>query len=327
MVRERAAVMAAAFVLDGIMGDPAGFPHPVRGIGTLIASREKALRGNGPKTEAEERAAGRRLVLEVLSATFAGTAGVLALAKRTGRTGYLVLETLMCAQMLAAKSLMTESRKVYRALVNRDTEKAREAVSMIVGRDTEPLTREGIIKAAVETVAENTSDGVTAPLFYMAVGGVPLMFLYKAINTMDSMVGYQNDRYLYFGRCAARLDDGANLIPSRLSGILMVPCARLCGLDHRGAWRIFLRDRLKHKSPNSAHTEAACAGALGLELAGDAFYFGKLCPKPAIGDRTREAEPEDIMRANRLMYTTAGLTLGLSCLALWVIGGKPWQRH
>ena len=251
MVRERAAVMAAAFVLDGIMGDPAGFPHPVRGIGTLIASREKALRGNGPKTEAEERAAGRRLVLEVLSATFAGTAGVLALAKRTGRTGYLVLETLMCAQMLAAKSLMTESRKVYRALVNRDTEKAREAVSMVVGRDTEPLTREGIIKAA----------------------------------------------------------------------------ARLCGLDHRGAWRIFLRDRLKHKSPNSAHTEAACAGALGLELAGDAFYFGKLCPKPAIGDRTREAEPEDIMRANRLMYTTAGLTLGLSCLALWVVGGKAWQRH
>ena len=189
---------------------------------------------------------------------------------------------------------------------------------MIVGRDVENLSEEGIIKAAVETVAENASDGVIAPLFYMALGGAPLMFLYKAVNTMDSTVGYQNETYLYFGRAAAKLDDLANLIPSRIAGLLMVVCAKGVGLDSKGAWRIFRRDRYAHKSPNSAQTEAACAGALGVELAGNASYFGKICRKPTIGDRIRPVENQDIPRANRLMYASAGLMAALCWGILWV---------
>ena len=188
---------------------------------------------------------------------------------------------------------------------------ARHAVSWIVGRDTQNLDAEGVTKAAIETVAENSSDGVIAPLFYMAVGGVPLMFFYKAVNTMDSMIGYKNERYLYFGRFAAKLDDVVNYIPARLSGLLMVIASFLCGLDGKNAFRIFLRDRRKHDSPNSAQTEAAMAGALGVQLAGNAFYFGKLYEKPYIGDPLRPIEAEDIVRANRLLYRTGYLALFL----------------
>ena len=183
---------------------------------------------------------------------------------------------------------------------------------MIVGRDTERLTEEGIIRAAVETVAENASDGVIAPLCYIALGGPVLGFLYKGINTMDSMVGYHNEKYEYFGRAAARLDDAANFIPSRFSALLMVGAAFVLRMDWRNGWRIFLRDRRNHKSPNSAQTEAACAGILGVRLAGDAWYFGKLVKKPYIGDDSRPVEAEDIVRANRLMYAAEWLGLVLA---------------
>lgn len=192
-------------------------------------------------------------------------------------------------------------------------------MSMIVGRDTAALDERGIVQAAVETVAENTSDGVTAPLLYLAVGGPVLGVLYKAINTMDSMLGYQNERYLHYGTAAARLDDGANFLPARLSGILMCIGASLCGMDGENAWKIFRRDRLAHKSPNSGHTEAACAGALGVQLGGSHFYFGKLVYKPAIGDALRPVEIKDIARANRLMYTTTGLCLGICCVVMVVL--------
>ncbi len=314
---QRAAVLAAGFVLDLILGDPYCFPHPVRWIGAFIARREKTLRTWYPKTEKGELAAGVHLAADVLLTVSFSVFLALFLAGRIHEGVRLGLETLLCYQMLAARSLKTESMKVYDALKHGDTEKAKRAVSMIVGRDTEKLSDEGIIKAAVETVAENTSDGVIGPMLYMALGGVPLMVLYKAVNTMDSMVGYKNEKYLYFGRCAARLDDAVNLIPARTAGIFMVGCAWLMGFHGKEAWRIFLRDRYNHKSPNSAQTEAACAGALGVRLAGDAWYFGTLCKKPFIGDPRRPVEAEDIKRANRLMYGTAVMML-LACLGvLW----------
>ena len=185
---------------------------------------------------------------------------------------------------------------------------------MIVGRDTQALTEAGVIKAAVETVAENTSDGIVAPAFYMAIGGVPLMFLYKGINTMDSMLGYKNEKYLYFGRCAAKLDDLVNYIPARISGWFMVLAAKFCRLDKKQAAHIYLRDRRNHASPNSAQTEAAMAGALNVQLAGDAWYFGKLYKKPFIGDPGRPVETEDIVRANRLAYVTDALSIAVFLL-------------
>ena len=198
---------------------------------------------------------------------------------------------------------------MYDRLKEHDLPGARYAVSMIVGRDTKNLSEQGVTKAAVETVAENTSDGVIAPLFYLMIGGAPLGFFYKAVNTMDSMVGYKNDKYLYFGRFAAKMDDLFNYIPARLSAFFMILSAFCLGMDGKGALRIYLRDRRKHASPNSAQTEAVCAGALGVQLAGDAYYFGKLYHKETIGDPVREIEAEDIVRAGRLMDGTAVLTL------------------
>lgn len=225
-----------------------------------------------------------------------------------GRLLCIAAMSVMCWLMLAAKSLKQESMKVYEALERGDVEEARFSVSMIVGRDTSVLDRDGIIKAAVETVAENTSDGVTAPIFWMALLGVPGLYFYKAVNTMDSMIGYKNDRYMDFGRCAARLDDVLNYIPSRLTALFMIAASWIMpGYDGRGAWRIWRRDRRKHASPNSAQTESACAGALGLELAGPAVYFGVIHDKPFIGDPERSIEPEDIPAANRLMLMTAFL--------------------
>ena len=183
-----------------------------------------------------------------------------------------------------------------------------------MGRDTQDLTAEGVTKAAVETVAENASDGVIAPLLYMLLGGAPLALTYKAINTMDSMVGYKNTQYLYFGRAAAKLDDIANYLPSRIAALLWVAAAALTGNDARSAWRIWRRDRHNHASPNSAQTESACAGALGVQLAGPAYYFGEYYPKPTIGDALRPIEPEDIRRANKMMYAESllALLLGLA---------------
>ena len=274
---------------------------------------EKGIRKIFPKTEKGELFGGFLEVILVCLISLGVPCAVLSTLYRYMPLAGLVLETFWCYQLLATKSLKDESMKVYDRLKNGTIEEARYAVSMIVGRDTSELTEEGVTKAAVETVAENSSDGVIAPMLYMALGGAPLMFLYKGINTMDSMLGYKNDRYLYFGRCAAKLDDLANYIPARISGWLMVAAAFLTGMDGKNAVKIYKRDRRNHASPNSAQTEAAVAGALRVQLAGNAYYFGKLYEKPTIGDKLREVEPEDIRRANRLLYGASVLSV-LLCL-------------
>lgn len=226
----------------------------------------------------------------------------------------LALESFWCYQIFATKSLKVESDRVYVALKDKGVEAGRKAVSMIVGRDTQNLTEEGVTKAAVETVAENTSDGVIAPLFYMLIGGAVLGFTYKAINTMDSMVGYKNEKYQYFGTAAAKLDDIANYIPARISAVLMILAAYITGMDGKNAAKIFKRDRYNHKSPNSAQTEAVMAGALDVQLAGDAWYFGVLHKKPAIGDQVRKIELEDIRRSHTLLYAASVLALVIGLL-------------
>ena len=299
------------FVLDAIFGDPAWLPHPVVYMGKAISVLEKGLRARLPKTPEGELWGGRILAFCLPVGTLALTSivcmGAAALHPLLG----LAVQMFWCGQALAAKGLVQESMNVYRELTKPDLPAARIAVSRIVGRDTEALTAEGVTKAAVETVAENASDGVIAPLFYMLLGGAPLALTYKAINTMDSMVGYKNTQYLYFGRAAAKLDDVANYLPSRIAALLWVAAAALTGNDARSAWRIWRRDRRNHASPNSAQTESACAGALNVQLAGPAYYFGEYYPKPTIGDSVRPIEPEDIRRADRMMYAESLLALAL----------------
>ena len=301
------------FILDLFFGDPYWLPHPVRLMGKAIVLLENGLRRLFPKNANGERMAGAILAVVLPVCSFAATLLLLWLCSLVGSWLVLLVQSLLCYQVLATKSLKFESMKVYDALKSGDLCAARYAVSMIVGRDTQSLDSRGIAKAAVETVAENTSDGVVAPLFYLMIGGAPLGLAYKAINTMYSMVGYKNEKYLHFGRIPAKLDDVANFLPARLSALFMILSAFLLKLDGENAWRIFKRDRFCHASPNSAQTEAVCAGALGLQLAGDASYFGKLVHKPTIGDALRDIEPEDIRRANWLLYATAILTL-LFCL-------------
>lgn len=309
-------VLAAvlSFLLDILLGDPAWMPHPVVLMGRCITRLEAGLRRAFPASPRGELAAGAVLAAALPAGTLLVTGGVLyglGLAHPVLRFG---MEILWGWQALAMRGLRDESRSVYRALTEGTLEQARKAVSRIVGRDTQALTEEGVIKAAVETVAENFSDGVAAPMFYLLLGGAPLALCYKAVNTLDSMVGYKNDRYLYFGRASARLDDLANWIPARLAALLLAAAAALGGEDGRAALRVWRRDRRKHASPNSAQTEAAMAGALGVELAGPAFYFGRRCDKPAIGDPLRPIEPRDILRANRLLYRGG-------CLCLALLGG------
>lgn len=303
--------VTAGFLLDLALGDPHGLPHPVRAIGHLISALEKGVRALFPASERGERCGGMIFTLLVVLITGGASGGLLAFAYDAGPWAGFTVHTILCYYALAARSLSRESMKVYSALAAGDTEGARKSVSMIVGRDTAALTETGIIKAAVETVAENTSDGVTAPLIYLALGGPVLGWIYKAVNTMDSMVGYKNETYRNFGRAAAKLDDLLNLIPSRLSAVLMIISARFLGMDGKNAAFIYKRDRKNHKSPNSAQTEAVCAGALRIQLAGDAVYFGRVVKKPTIGDPLREAEYQDIKRANRLMYLTAVLCLAV----------------
>ena len=311
------------FVLDLLIGDPHWLYHPIRLVGALISALEKLLRGVFPKNKNGELTAGVFLLALTAGITTGCAWGLLYLAGRIHPWVRFALETVMCYQLLATKALKDETMKVYTALSQGDLKQARYAVSMVVGRDTEVLDETGVTKAAVETVAENASDGVIAPLLFLSIGGAPLGFFYKAVNTMDSMVGYKNDKYLYFGRAAARFDDVLNYIPARLSGALMSAAASFCGLDAGNAWKIFLRDRRNHSSPNSAHTEAAAAGALHIQLAGNAYYFGKLYEKPTIGDPDRPVEYEDIRRVNRLLYATAVLTLivfmVVKGVVLWIV--------
>lgn len=298
--------LVIGFIIDLILGDPYSLPHPIRLIGTLISRLEAIMRRIMPR---HERAGGAVLAVTVLLLSTAVPTLILILCYRFCIWAGIAAESIMCYYMIAARSLKTESMKVYSAIVRNDTEKARRAVSMIVGRDTEPLDERGIIKAAVETVAENSSDGVTAPIFYMMLGGASAGFFYKSANTMDSMLGYKNERYINFGRFAARLDDVLNFIPSRLTAVIMIFSAYLLGFDGKNAVKIWRRDRHNHASPNSAQTESVCAGALNVMLAGDAYYFGKLCRKKTIGDDIRPIENEDIPRANRLMYCTSVIML------------------
>lgn len=301
--------LTAGFVLDLIFGDPGRLYHPVRAVGLLISRGETVFRKIFPKSGQGELAAGFFFAVFVVTVSSGIPFLILLLAWKADVRLAFALCVFWDYQLLAARSLKTESMRVYEALEEKDLPKARRAVSMIVGRDTERLDEEGVAKAAIETVAENTSDGVIAPMLFLALGGPVLGFFYKSVNTLDSMVGYKNEKYLYFGRFSAKLDDVLNWIPARVSGLLMVPASLLSGLSMGGACRIFLRDRKKHASPNSAHTEAAAAGALGVRLAGNAWYFGKLCEKPSIGDPLRPVEHEDIRRVNRLMHMTSILVL------------------
>lgn len=303
------------FAVDLLLGDPHGLPHPVAGIGKLISLLERLLRRVFPKTPTGERCAGGVLWLLVAGISTAVPLLVLWGCDAVSPWLRLAAESVMCWQILAIKSLRDESMKVRAALETGTLEDARRAVSMIVGRDTERLSYEGVIRAAVETVAENTSDGVVAPMLFFAVGGAPLGFFYKAVNTMDSMLGYVEPPYQNIGLVPAKMDDVMNLIPARLSALLMLAAGALLGMDGKNGWNVFKRDRYNHASPNSAQTESVCAGLLGLRLAGDAWYHGVLHRKKYIGDPTREIENEDIPRACRLLYATAALSLAF-CGAL-----------
>lgn len=305
----------AGFVLDLLIGDPHFIPHPVRLIGSLISFCDKRLNCDAGYNISEKKLnlikykRGMLLAFTVIFATFAISVIIIVAAYSINLYAGLIAEAVMTWQILATKCLRVESMRVYDALRTDGVDAGRRAVSMIVGRDTSVLDAAGVTRAAVETIAENTSDGVIAPMLYTAIGGPVLGFVYKAVNTMDSMLGYKNDKYMYFGRFAARLDDVVNFIPARISAYLMIAAAFIGGrqFDGKNAYRIFKRDRFNHASPNSAQTESVCAGALRVQLAGDAVYFGKLVKKKYIGDGLREIEYEDIKRANRLMYITAFL--------------------
>ena len=301
------------FVLDALFGDPAWLPHPVVYMGKAISKFEKFLRPRLPKTPQGELLGGAIVAFCLPVGTFLLTGLVCWGAARLHPLLGLAVQMFWCGQALAARGLVQESTNVYKELKKPDLPGARKAVSRIVGRDTAELTAEGVTKAAVETVAENASDGVIAPLLYMLIGGAPLALTYKAINTMDSMLGYKNEKYLYFGRVPAKLDDVASYIPSRLAALLWVAAAAFTHNDAKGAWKIWRRDRRRHASPNSAQTESACAGALGVQLAGPAYYFGQYYPKLTIGDALRPVEPEDILRANRMMYVASSFALAWGC--------------
>ncbi len=306
--------IVAGFILDLIFGDPHSLPHPICLIGNFISFLERNLRKIFGFSNNGLLFGGGVLVLIVISTCFALPYALLYLAGMVNSWLAFALETLMFYQIFATKCLRDESMKVYYALQKGDLDEARLMLSWIVGRDTKNLSEAEVTKGAVETIAENTADGIIAPMFYMFLGGAPLAFLYKGINTMDSMVGYKNEKYLYFGRCAAKLDDVANFIPARITGLLMIGAAYFLNLDVQGAWKTFWRDRYNHLSPNSAMTESVAAGALNIQLGGGHFYFGKWVHKDTIGDDIRPVKAEDIIATNNLLYMTAILSLILFTL-------------
>lgn len=294
-------IIGIAFVLDMCFGDPRFLYHPICLIGNTIAKLEKILRSMFKN----ELLGGFFLVVIMVALSYGIPCLILYVLYKVHFYFGLIVEIFWCFQIFAAKSLKEAALQVHKPLMEHDIKEGRKYLSYIVGRDTDQLDKTGIIKATVETVAENTTDGVIAPLLFMAIGGAPLAFMYKAINTMDSMVGYKNETYILFGRCAAKLDDVANYIPARLTAWFMIIAAFLLRYNGKGAWKIYRRDRRNHKSPNSAQTESVCAGALNVQLAGNAIYFGEVYNKPTIGDAIREIEPEDIKNAIRLMYVTS----------------------
>lgn len=321
----RILVLVIAVAWDLAVGDPKKLIHPVQMIGKLIDVLEKFLRAvfhvNQPAktSRRRERLAGILLsVLVVLISTLCAYVLVRLFYRIHPAVGVAV-EGILCGQMLAMKSLKGAAESVRAPLVRGNVEEARQAVAMIVGRDTEPLDEAGITRAAVETVAENTSDGIIAPMIFEFLFGAAGAYFYKSVNTMDSMIGYKNDRYRYFGTAAAKLDDIVNYLPSRITAVFMIAAARLCGMDAANAARIWRRDRRKHPSPNSAQAESVCAGALHVALAGPMYYFGELHRKPWIGDDDRKIEPEDIRRAEHLMEGCAMLIFIAGILMLAVL--------
>ena len=309
--------MIFGFILDFFIGDPYRLPHPIRIIGKLIAFLEKKVR----KHFGDLFRGGIFLSLTVILLSALIPFFIVFISYKINIITGLIIESIFCFYLIAARCLCRESTKVYNAIKADDTEGARKAVSMIVGRDTDKLDREGIIRAAVETVAENASDGVTAPLFYIGLGGAAGGFFYKSVNTLDSMIGYKNEKYIELGKMAAKLDDVLNFIPSRMTAVLFIIVSPLVKADAKNALRIWKRDRYNHASPNSAQTESACAGALHIRLAGDAYYFGQLHHKPYIGDDDRKIENEDIKRTNKLMYFSSFLMLVVLAVIRCILWG------
>ena len=318
MVKINIKALIVGFVLDSIVGDPQGWFHPVRLMGRMISHVENRLRKKC-RTSSDETKAGAVLWITVVFTSFAVPYVILFIAAKINVKSAVVIECIMCYYILAAKSLKDESMKVYTSLKTGNLQEARKNLSYIVGRDVEGLNERYVAKAAVETVAENTSDGVIAPMLYVMLGGAPLGFMYKAVNTLDSMVGYKNEKYINMGRFSAIADDIANYIPSRLAAYFMIAASWALKMNYKNAFKIYKRDRYNHKSPNSAHTESVCAGALNIMLGGDSYYGGKLVSKPTMGDSTKEIDIQDIVRANKLMYATSILFLLTGTLIAFVL--------
>jgi len=302
------------YLLDLLIGDPEWIPHPVNLIGKLITKLEARLRAKYPATKEGELQAGKKLAILVPLITFVVSGAICWGIYAFDHIAGTVIQIILCWQCLASRDLAKHSREVYFALEDGSLEDAQEAVGEIVGRDTDRLNEAGVTRAAIESVAESSSDGVIAPMFFMLIGGAPLAWTYKAINTMDSLVGYKTKRYIYFGFYAAKLDDIVNLIPSRLAALCWIAAAFLTRNDYKNAKKIWKRDNAKHPSPNAGQTESACAGALDIYLGGPSYYFGRLVKKPYIGDNLRPVEAEDILRANRMMYVAGFLYLFLASM-------------
>ena len=312
--------IAIGYFLDLIFGDPQTKYHPICIIGSLISKIEKIILSFDFFNTSDEREKNKKLffggvflAIIVIFISFAVPFAILYLLGRISIWLKVAIEGVMCYFILAQKSLKQQSMAVYNELENDDIISARTKLSYIVGRDTKDLDAEQIAKAAVETVAENTADGVIAPMLYIFLGGAPLGFLYKAVNTLDSMVGYKNEKYLYLGRASARLDDVFGFIPARISAILIILSSILLDLDYQNAWTIFIRDRKNHPSPNSAQSESACAGALGIMLGGGSYYGGVLVEKKTIGDSINEITSYDIVLANKLLYVSSGIFIYVCC--------------
>lgn len=307
-------LIVAAFALDLLLGDPRGIPHPVVVIGSLINRLETVLAGLLPN----RRLAGILLTLFTLSITGAAATGMIAVGTAIGPAVGFAISLWLAWTTLALRSLHKESREVVHLVEQGELEEARSSLSMIVGRQTSTLDEEGILRACIETVSENTSDGVIGPLFYLFIGGPVLAVLYKAANTLDSMVGYRDDRYRELGWASARFDDLLNIIPARLTGLLMVVAAFPLGLNGFAALKVMRRDARLPSSPNAGFPEAAAAGALGIALGGPAVYFGKLTEKPTLGDPDRPVTVQSYRQMIRLMYLTAFLALALGQSLLWI---------
>ena len=291
-----------AYVLDLIFGDPQNVVHPVQVIGKIISAGEKVLLRKKYKFLAGA-------VLNIFTVSITYTLMYLISKSVKISVFFMIIEIYLMYTIFSINSLAREGNRVYRILKEGDIEKARKDLSYLVSRDTETMDEKMIIRSTMETISENTVDGIVAPMFYMFLGGMPLAMAYKAINTLDSMVGYKNEKYMDFGKFSAKVDDVANFIPARITGILIVFASMILGYDYKNSLKIFLRDRKNHSSPNSAHSEASVAGALGVQFGGKVSYFGKEIDKPTIGDKTKEFELEDIRKNIRIMYVTSFLSL------------------